>query len=205
MRYLKNGLVCTAVAVVFAILATFAPGAVASPSAGTASSGVVASSAGAGLVAQTQNAKLGSIKSVVRGTFGEAGRVTGSFHPSRFVADHGKVFGVGQLSAKLIRGNGTVLGHVNKHVALPLRPNGKGQAGKFCRILDLILGPLHLNLLGLHVDLNKVILHITAFAGAGQLLGNLLCAVAHLLDGTHITHAVKISNLLNRILGLLRV
>lgn len=57
------------------------------------------------------------------------------------------------------------------------------QAGA-CDILNLVLGPLHLDLLGLVVDLNQVVLDITAQSGAGNLLGNLLCAVAGLLDGT---------------------
>jgi hypothetical protein len=36
--------------------------------------------------------------------------------------------------------------------------------------------------LGLQVDLSEIILDITAVGGAGNLLGNLLCAVAGLLD-----------------------
>ena len=51
-----------------------------------------------------------------------------------------------------------------------------------CSILDLVLGPLHLDLLGLVVDLNQVILNITGATGAGNLLGNLLCAITGLLD-----------------------
>jgi hypothetical protein len=53
-----------------------------------------------------------------------------------------------------------------------------------CQILDLTLGPLHLDLLGLVVDLNQVHLQITAQQGSGNLLGNLLCSVAGLLDNT---------------------
>jgi hypothetical protein len=52
-----------------------------------------------------------------------------------------------------------------------------------CKILHLVLGPLDLDLLGLHVHLNKVVLDITANQGPGELLGNLLCALSHLLDG----------------------
>jgi hypothetical protein len=44
-------------------------------------------------------------------------------------------------------------------------------------VLDLILGPLHLNLLGLVVDLNKVHLAVTATQGGG-LLGNLFCSLS---------------------------
>ena len=38
-------------------------------------------------------------------------------------------------------------------------------------------------MLGLVIDLNEVNLDITAVPGAGNLLGNLLCAVAGLFDG----------------------
>ena len=76
------------------------------------------------------------------------------------------------------------------------------QAGG-CRVLDLVLGPLHLDLLGLVVDLNQVNLDITAVPGPGNLLGNLLCAVAHLLDGGNTTALQNVLNVLNRILGSL--
>lgn len=46
-----------------------------------------------------------------------------------------------------------------------------------CPILDLILGPLHLNLLGLIVNLNQVHLTITASPGGGA-LGSLFCSLA---------------------------
>jgi hypothetical protein len=76
-----------------------------------------------------------------------------------------------------------------------------------CQILDLTLGPLHLDLLGLVVDLNQVHLTITAQQGSGNLLGNLLCAVAGLLDNNTGTGGglsgllQSITNLLNQILG----
>ncbi|HEV7214629.1 MAG TPA: hypothetical protein VGP33_05850 [Chloroflexota bacterium] len=52
-----------------------------------------------------------------------------------------------------------------------------------CQVLTLTLGPLHLDLLGLVVTIpNPIILDITAVPGAGNLLGNLLCAVVNLLN-----------------------
>jgi hypothetical protein len=73
-----------------------------------------------------------------------------------------------------------------------------------CQILDLTLGPLHLDLLGLVVDLNQVHLTITAQQGPGNLLGNLLCAVANLLNGSPSPTALQqIVNLLNQILARL--
>jgi len=70
--------------------------------------------------------------------------------------------------------------------------------GGACTILDLDLGPLHLDLLGLVIDLNAIHLDITAVPGAGNLLGNLLCAVAGLLDGGG--PLAGIAALLNRLL-----
>jgi hypothetical protein len=74
-----------------------------------------------------------------------------------------------------------------------------------CEILTLDLGPLDLNLLGLRVALDEVHLLIEAIPGAGELLGNLLCAVAGLLDpsGTLTGVLGQIANLLNQIIGLL--
>jgi len=50
-------------------------------------------------------------------------------------------------------------------------------------ILDLHLNAIHLDLLGLKVDTSDICLSITASSGPGQLLGNLLTDVSHLLDG----------------------
>jgi hypothetical protein len=70
-----------------------------------------------------------------------------------------------------------------------------------CGILLLDLGPLHLDLLGLVVDLNEVILNVTAVSGANNLLGNLLCAVTGLLDGVGALGAIL--NLISQINALL--
>lgn len=75
-----------------------------------------------------------------------------------------------------------------------------------CRILDLDLGPLDLNLLGLRVQLNQVELDITAEPGPGNLLGNLLCAVAALLDGFDLSGILGelLQQLLDALLELIR-
>ena len=72
-------------------------------------------------------------------------------------------------------------------------------------MLNLVLGPLDLNVLGLQVHLNQVVLNIIAQTGASQLLGNLLCAVAGLLDpGGPLSGLLgQLSTLLNQILGAL--
>jgi len=69
-------------------------------------------------------------------------------------------------------------------------------AGSTTDILHLSLGPIHLNLLGLKVDVDNchngpVTLDVSATSGSGNLLGNLLTDVAHLLDNTSLgTRAV---------------
>jgi hypothetical protein len=44
------------------------------------------------------------------------------------------------------------------------------------------LGPLNLNLLGLVVSLNEVVLDIGAQPGAGNVIGNLLANIVNLLN-----------------------
>jgi invasion protein IalB len=57
-----------------------------------------------------------------------------------------------------------------------------GAATGTCTILDLTIQPIDLNLLGLMVHTDTIHLEITAQSGPGNLLGNLLCDVANLLN-----------------------
>ena len=61
-------------------------------------------------------------------------------------------------------------------------------------------GPIRLNLLGLIVRTNTIHLSITAQPGPGNLLGNLLCDIAHLLDDNDLAN---VTNDLNTLLTLL--
>jgi hypothetical protein len=76
-----------------------------------------------------------------------------------------------------------------------------GTASAACQILDLTVGPINLDLLGLVITTNTIKLNITAQPGPGNLLGNLLCTVARLLDSSASGNAI--ANLLNRVFGLL--
>jgi hypothetical protein len=60
--------------------------------------------------------------------------------------------------------------------ALPLS-HAQAMAPGPCPLVDLVLGPLHLDLLGLIVDLNQVHLQITADPNGG-ILGSLLCSLS---------------------------
>ena len=70
-----------------------------------------------------------------------------------------------------------------------------------CDILALNLGAIHLDLLGLVVDTSPIDVLISAVAAPSNLLGNLLCAVAHLLDGNASLNAI--AALLDGIIAIL--
>lgn len=128
---------------------------------------------------------------------GATGSFAGTFNPQSFGVKNGSLVLIGTLVGTLADHTGAPLGTViDANVALPVDPTGT------CSILNLTLGPLHLNLLGLVVNLNQVHLTITAVSGPGNLLGNLLCAVANLLNGGA-PDVGTLSTLLNRILQAL--
>jgi len=156
--------------------------------------------------------EFGDMTSHIKGTFGKGGTVTGKFTPEKFKTSKSgnKLFAVGQLKATATRANGHVVGTDTQRVKLLVRkangdPVSARAAATSCDILHLVLGPLHLDLLGLEVDLNRVVLDITAVPGAGNLLGNLLCAVAGLLDGTGASPLDSVSQILNSILAILQL
>ena len=78
--------------------------------------------------------------------------------------------------------------------ALPDLPNA-------CRILNLQLGPINLNLLGLVVRTNAIQVRIDAQRGPGNLLGNLLCGITGALDPGNNTLG-QLAAALNAILAL---
>ena len=111
----------------------------------------------------------------------------------------------GRLRAAPDAGEHEATRAANATSALPTTSSTASTSAVSCDVLHLVLGPLDLDLLGLVVHLDKVVLDITAVPGAGALLGNLLCAVVGLLDGTGIGGLSGIlTNLLNAILGILQ-
>ncbi len=168
---------------------------------------VVAMSAIVGGAATTASAKSGGSALVPI----DQGGLLGDFTITKFKRHHGVITALGTFAGTV---NGTA---VTTSASAPVEAiNGVPFVGpsasdvitqQACGILDLTLGPLHLDLLGLVVDLNAVHLVITAEPGPGNLLGNLLCAVAGLLDGGGpggLNGLLQsIVNLLNEILGQL--
>jgi hypothetical protein len=128
----------------------------------------------------------------VTGVVTGGGTFNGVFNLTSFAVQNGQVVALGTVSGTVTTAAGEAAS-VLTNVAAPV------QVGTTtCSILHLDLGPLALDVLGLHVDLSRIVLDITAQTGAGKLLGNLLCAVAGLLDNPG-----GLARLLNQILGIL--
>jgi hypothetical protein len=126
-------------------------------------------------------------------TGGGGGAVfSGTFQLQKFATDQGQLVATGLLSGIVTTASGATTSVV-RTISLPAVV---GTAS--CDILHLDLGPLNLDLLGLQVDLSRIVLDITAQSGAGNLLGNLLCAVTNLLNDPS-----SLAKLLNSILAAL--
>lgn len=153
----------------------------------------------AGTISATATAappQASGLSTPITGTTLTGATFTGTFEITRFVTQNGGLAAQGLLSGTLTDALGNVLGTVTDlPITIPLSASGT------CQILHLELGPLDLNLLGLMVHLDKVVLDITAQQGPGNLLGNLLCGIAGLLDTD--ASANVIARLLNQLLGLL--
>ena len=133
----------------------------------------------------------------VQGIAKSAGRVTGTFAIQQFVNDGGQLGAFGTLV--LNTPNGTAITQVVMPVAASTRSAGTGAAVAVqlvCEILDLTLGPLDLNLLGLEIHLDTVHLDIDANP-AGGLLGQLLAGLG---CGTL---GISVLSILNQILQAL--
>ncbi|MFL6336399.1 MAG: hypothetical protein ACJ754_24110 [Pyrinomonadaceae bacterium] len=137
----------------------------------------------------------GGVTVPVTGTTSKGGKFTGNFAISRFQVVGDQIVAVGTLTGTVQNGAGNVIGTVLKTIQMIVTINAAT-----CDILHLELGPLDLDLLGLQVHLNRVVLDIDADP-TGGLLGALLCAVANLLDAGG--PLADIVGLLNQILALL--
>ncbi|HET6937335.1 MAG TPA: hypothetical protein VFI19_01970 [Nocardioides sp.] len=158
----------------------------------------------------------GKMVSTIKGKTANGQAVAGTFTPLHVARKHGDLMVKGILQGVVHEASGKTSTFSGIR-SLPVKKiNGQSltrDAAKSavsdraaCNILHLVLGPLDLNLLGLTVHLNQVVLDITAVPGAGNLLGNLLCAVAGLLDGTPIGGLLgQIAGLLNQILAALNL
>jgi hypothetical protein len=116
----------------------------------------------------------------------------GTLAIDRFATRNGKMVAIGTLKGT-VRKNGKTKRVKARTVTVPASVVGAGSGAKAaqvppipgaCQILNLVLGPITLNLLGLVVRTNQINLRIDAVPGAGNLLGNLLCAITGILNPT---------------------
>jgi hypothetical protein len=118
----------------------------------------------------------------------------GTFRGNVLIKQFKFVEGKGLLVSGIISGNarsssGRPLGHVTNQTFtdVPATLTGGSAAKEItaqavaCQVLNLDIGRITLNLLGLVIDLAPISLDITAIPGGG-LLGDLLCALANLLN-----------------------
>ena len=140
------------------------------------------------------------------------GTVRGTFKPVRsFVhagarpggAGYRRPFVYGVLRLTLRRGEGSLVGHSVRKVALFIR---SATAPATCDVLRLLLGPRDLDLLGRKVHLDRVVLNIVAQADAGSGVRNALCAVTPLVPGSgNLMSQLRVANIVNRLPYNLRI
>jgi hypothetical protein len=128
----------------------------------------------------------------------KTGTFSGTFTLQRFGVDDGQLVAHGILTGTIdIDGRTREVRRTRIALPVDLANSGVGLGGgaasagddcqcaalQECDVLNLVLGPLDLNLLGLEVSLNRVLLDIVANP-AGGLLGSLLAALCglNLLD-----------------------
>ena len=171
-----------------ASLATLALGAISVPVA----------SASNGTTVPPKTNSFPALKTVdVHGVAKNGKQFNGTYAIQRFVAvaSKNKVYAVGTLKGKLNRRHVTRY-NVMMPVTLTGHPTNGAQAAAMCTVLDLTLGPIDLNLLGLRVrlfggtnpnaqPLPGITLLITADSSQG-LLGQLLCGLTSSLNGSGI-------------------
>jgi hypothetical protein len=177
--------------------------------------------------ASAQNKNANRLIVPVTGVAAGVGAVAGNYAISRFEVQDGKLVAIGTVTATVTDAAGNVVRTFVSDATVPVTNGGSRVAKRAaevavptascdggdvaadmsvaqlgsCDILSLVLGPLHLDLLGLVVDLNQVVLDITAQSGAGNLLGNLLCAITGLLDAGSL--GAQLVGLLNQLIGVL--
>jgi hypothetical protein len=132
---------------------------------------------------------------------------------TQFVQHDGALFAEGILSGEVTNKHGKVTKTVEETVLLPvtvtsesLASTGGVRAQATCDVLNLLLGPIELSLLGLNLfiggaDGGPILVELTADA-AGGLLGQLLCGLAGGVP-LDLGQLLQVLDLLNQLFGLL--
>jgi hypothetical protein len=175
--------------------------------------------------AQAQNqrqAKPGRLTVPVTGTVSAAAgqatasEVTGTFSIQRFARTETAVAAVGTLTVSITDSASSDTRAVVTQVAVPIsrqrsenaaaEPVGQTPAivptaTQTCETLSLVLGPVDLDLRGVPVQLDRVVLDVTGAPTTSDALPKLLCEITGVLDNS--AQPAELVTLLNRLLDLL--
>lgn len=162
---------------------------------------------GAGTASAQTTAQPLAKKVPVTGTAKNGKQFKGTLSIDRFAKRGGRLVAVGTMKGTFK--HRTVTRHVSVPVANPSVAQGAKTAQlppipNACQILNLRLGPINLNLLGLVVRTNQINVRIDAVPGAGNLLGNLLCGITNALNPGSLsgTPLGQLTQILNALLAL---
>jgi hypothetical protein len=123
------------------------------------------------------------------------GTFAGTFALTKFAAENDQLMAIGKLDGTLTDATGNTVATVSNIPAT--FPVTAAQAT--CTVLDLNLGGVDLNVLGLLVHLDPV--HLNISADEGSLIGTLLCLIAGVLGG--VAPSTAAVDPLNQLLPLL--
>ena len=140
--------------------------------------------------------------------------VTGTLQITRFAVKNGELVAHGVFNGTLASGKAIknlqvrnipvtaseATSDVQQVAYVASLVQGQGQS---CPILHLEIGPIFLDLLGLVLETNEIVIDLRAEPGPGNLLGNLLCALLGLLDQTPLNMGLinQLLALINNLLG----
>jgi hypothetical protein len=154
---------------------------------------------------------VGTAPTAAEGEAAATPEVTGTFAIQRFArTTEDSVAAVGTLTLNLTDPATNAARTIITQVAMPLAKPGDttvpvGTAAQpqltgatACGTLSMVLGPLELTLLGLSFQLNEVNVDFAVVAGTGERLGNLLCEVTSLIEGS--ARPAELVNRLNTLL-----
>lgn len=148
---------------------------------------------------KTSAAPKSAMTTQITGTASNGKPFTGTFAVKRFITRNHQTYALGTLAGTI--GSRKVPAH-SVRIPVSVATPAAARAAATCQVLDLVLAPIDLNLLGLKVHLDQVHLNISAQSGPGNLLGNLLCSITGLLDQNPVT-GTQLTQLLNVVLAIL--
>jgi hypothetical protein len=133
----------------------------------------------------------GDLTATFQNLAGDVFNFAGTAAVQRFTGQSGALQAVIRVVGEVTDALGNVVQTVDQTLQAPANAQGT------CEILNLVIGPIFLDLLGLVIETNQIEIQIRAERGPGNLLGNLLCAIVGLLDRPNL-----LADLLNRLLRL---